>query len=106
MRVTFQTSGGIAYLPGLAAPTTIDTDTLSDEQRSELDALIRGAQFFDRPSARPAPRGAADYQTYTITIEEGGRRHTVTVTDASLDPGISALVDRLRVLSAAQRRGG
>lgn len=104
MRVTFQTSGGIAYLPGLAAPTTIDTDSLSDEERGALDTSIRSARFFDLPSDIPAPHGAADYQTYTITIEDGGRRHTVRVTDASATPGVSALVERLRSLSAAQRR--
>ena len=101
-----QTSGGIAHLPGLAAPTTIDTDVLSEEQRTELDALIRSAGFFELPSDLPAARGAADYQTYTITIEDGGRRHTVRVTDASAGPGLSALVEHLRNLSAAQRRRG
>jgi hypothetical protein len=104
MQVQFQTSGGIAFLPGLAAPTTIDVESLDDPTRRQLDELLRTARFFDLPADAPAPAGAADYQTYTISVDTGERRHTVKVTDASATPPLQALIGLLRSLASAQRR--
>ena len=73
MRVQFQVSGGIGHFPGLAAARTIDADALSEEDRRALQELVEEARFFELPAHAPAPRGAADYQTYAITIEEGGQ---------------------------------
>ena len=53
------------------------------------------------PRTRPAPRGAADYQTYEITIDDGGRKHTVVFSDP-VTPAVRKLVDRLRALTRAE----
>ncbi len=82
MRIQFKTEGGIAYFPGLAEPITFESSQLSPEDASELKRLLGAARFFDLPKKVGAPpRGAADYQTYTVTIEAGGRSHTVHMTD-------------------------
>jgi hypothetical protein len=102
MRVSFQVSGGIGYFPGLAATRTIDAETLSDDDRRALKQIVDEARFFELPAHDPAPRGAADYQTYAITIEEGGRKHSAVFSDP-LPPTVKALVDRLRALTSRPR---
>jgi hypothetical protein len=98
MRVHFQVSGGIGPFPGLAAPRTIDVDTLGEEDRRRLRQLVEDARFFKLPSRIPAPRGAADYQTYDITIEDGARRHHVAVSDPVAPAPLQKLIDALRAL--------
>lgn len=99
MRVQFQVSGGVGYFPGLAAPRTIDVDALDDADQQSLRQLVAEAQFFSLPSRIAAARGAADVQTYHITVEDGARRHSVAVSDpVPLEP-LRKLVDALRSLS-------
>lgn len=100
MRVQFQVSGGIGHFPGLAAPRTIDVDALDAEDGRALKQLVDEARFFELPPRIPAPRGAADYQTYEITVEDGGRAHTVVFTDPVTQPSVQKLVKRLRALSS------
>jgi hypothetical protein len=101
MRVQFQISGGIGFFPGLAAPRTIEVDALPEVDRTALKGLIEAAEFFSLPHRIAAPRGAADYQTYQITVEDGGRRHLVAVSDPVANPALQKLIDTLR--SIAQR---
>ena len=107
MRIRFETEGGIAYFPGLSKPVTIDTGELPAEEANELERLIEAAGFFDLPAVSAPPRGAADYQQYTISVTSPGRSHVVRLTDPIEDPRVRALVDRLRVkareLRAASR---
>jgi hypothetical protein len=98
MRVHFQISGGIGYFPGLAAPRRIDVDTLAEDDRLRLKELVEDARFFTLPTRIPAPRAAADYQTYEITIEDGARRHHVAVSDPVAPAPLQKLIDALRAL--------
>ena len=98
MRVRFQTTGGVAYFPGLAAPRTVDVDALDGKTRETVTNLVREADFFNlRPQASPRP-GAADHCTYQITVEDGARRHTVTVCDPVTSAPLQQLIDVLRAL--------
>jgi hypothetical protein len=98
MRITFKSSGGIAYFPGLSAPKTVDVSSLPSDRQEEIRNLLAESRFFDLPS-RTAPRkGAADYQTHTITIADDARQHTVEVSDPIPAP-LGRLVDLLRELS-------
>ena len=110
MRIQFKTEGGIAYLPGLSAPVTIDTAELPEPEAGELMRLVEEARFFDQPPTAAAPtRGAADYRTYTVTVEDGRRRHTVRFTDPVGDTGSQRLLDYLKAKTRAMRdaaRGG
>jgi len=101
MRVQFQVSGGVGYFPGRAAPRTIDVDALTEVDRDALKALVDAAGFFSLPQRLPAPRGAADYQTYQIMIEDGGRRHTVAAADPVTNPALQKLIDTLRSIKSA-----
>jgi hypothetical protein len=103
VRVVFQVSGGIAALPGLATPRTIDVDALEPESRAIVERLVHDAHFFDLPPRLPAPQGSADCQSYEIAIEDGQRQHTVVVSDPVMQPAVQALVAQLRKLSSPRR---
>ena len=104
MRIQITMEGGFA---GLSRSDTIDTSTLSPKEASELEGLIRSARFFEQPArANAPPAGAADYRQYTITIEDGGRRHTVVATDPINDAALQSLVRQVQAHAKAQRAAG
>jgi hypothetical protein len=106
VRIQYAKEGGMAYIPALARPVTIDTETLSPEQAQALEELVRKAAFFDLPqNIGKLRRGAADYQTYTITVAEGGRSHSIRVTDLGERPDVAALVQALEKEAKEIRRG-
>jgi hypothetical protein len=105
LRVRFKTEGGVAHFPGLSQPVTIDSDELAEEEASELKRQVEEARFFDLPAQAGEPEhGAADYHRYTITVEEGGRSHTVRLTDPVEDPTLQGLVSSLSAKAKALRR--
>jgi hypothetical protein len=99
MRVRLRVSGGIGAFPGLAVPRTIDIDTLPPEDRATVERLVEEAGFFHLPRQLPPPPGSADYESCEITVDDGPRRHTVTVSDPIAHPALQALVARLRQLA-------
>jgi hypothetical protein len=109
VRINFKTGGGIADFPGLGKPIVIDCDKLPEAETRRLEELLGAVSFFSLPSEanRPA-RGAADYQHYTITVEDGERQHTVQLVDPVQDPDLQKLIAYLRQktkeIRAAQRR--
>jgi|GEM_PF-210072 len=104
MRIRFVMEGGIAFFPGLSQPVTIDSRKLPEEEARELERRVQAAHFFDQPrQPGPIPRGAADYRQYTITIEEGKRRHTVQLVDPVEDPNLQALLDFVQAQARSQR---
>jgi hypothetical protein len=103
MVIRFESEGGFGYFPGLSRPLRIDTSKLAPEEARRLEGLVDRAEFFDQPSRLGAPQpGAADYRSYTITVEDGGRTHTVNADDTTENQELQPLVDYLR---AAQRAG-
>ncbi len=95
MRIDFESGGGLAYFPGLAAKKTIDTSQLPSDQAAELARLVAAVNFFDLPAVIDPPPGAADYKEYTITVAEAGREHTVSFPEMVDNPGLKALVNYL-----------
>ena len=107
MRIEFKTEGGVAHFPGLSRPVVIDSESLSAEEGAELTRLVGAARFFERPSTvGTLLPGAADYRQYTITVEDGGRQHTVKLTDPVEDPALQQLLHFLQVKVRELRRGG
>jgi hypothetical protein len=93
VKIEFRQSGGVA---GIARPPrTIDTETLPAADANLWHELVAGADFFQLPAAFPAgPR--RDSFTYVVTVEEGGRRHTVRAGQGDGPPSLDRLLDHLR----------
>ncbi|MFN8449950.1 MAG: protealysin inhibitor emfourin [Anaerolineae bacterium] len=93
MRIQLKTDGGAAYFPALAQPRALEDDDLSETDRTRLEALTDAADFFNLPpDMSGAQRGAADYQSYTLTIEMAGKQHTVRFNDLTDDQRLNDLL--------------
>ncbi|TDH18409.1 hypothetical protein EXU57_23380 [Segetibacter sp. 3557_3] len=100
MKIHFQTNGGFAYLPGMSKPFTIDTTNENAEAADQLENLVQEARFFELPThSSTLSKGAADFITYTVTVEDGPRAHTITATDPVGDEKLHQLIARLRNLA-------
>jgi hypothetical protein len=104
MRVELKVEGGLAYLPGLKKPITVDSGKLSKTDSDTLKKLVDAAEFFDLPQTmnKPAP-GAADYQQYIITVEAGKRHHTVQAVDPVDSTALLDLIDFVRDVAHKQK---
>jgi len=89
---------GEVRAPGLNRPVEVDTAQLPAIEAARLEQLVDAARFFEQPAVTPAPRGAADYRQYTITVERPGRTHTVRIADPIADQSLGDLVTRLQAL--------
>ena len=104
MKITFEMSGGFAHIPGLSGPVTIDTAQIDPQVATELESLVRQSRFFDQLARDQSPaRGAADYRTYTITVQDGPQVHTIQLTDPIRDTNLGRLVSRLSVMARKPR---
>lgn len=99
MKLTLEISGGFAAIPGLSRPRTVDTATLDAASAAELESLVNNGAFFTRPPViDTTARGAADFQTYVVTVQDGARLHSVRLTDPITDPALAQLVARLQTV--------
>ena len=112
MRIQFKTEGGIA--PGLRRRLNIDTDEktiaigiadriigadeLPVDEANELERLIEVAGNSKKSATSAPPPGAADYQSYTISVTTPGRSYEVRLTDPIENPRVRELVNHLRNL--------
>jgi hypothetical protein len=97
MQVQLQIEGGLAFIPGLSKPITIDSKTLSTQETEKLRQLLDAVHFFELPAVVGTPRpGAADHRQYTITVDDGSRHHTVRMTDPIKDSHLQALLTHLK----------
>jgi hypothetical protein len=70
----------------------VETQSLPSEERGPLEGLVRDSGFFTLPEKFPKPGKGADYFTYSITVEDGKRAHTVLVSEPSLPDSLRPLV--------------
>jgi hypothetical protein len=88
-------SGGIM---GSISSHTIDTEKLTKSQAAELEELLIHSDFFRLSSLRSNPsttKGAADYYTYNITVEDEGKKHSVKCTDLAMTKELKQLINTL-----------
>src|SRR5690349_3415843 len=91
MRVTLQQEGGFAGL--VRPPLVVDSTQLAPEQHHELDRLIAECNLLQLPADGPSPpEGAADYVTYTFTVESEQQTHSIRVTDPVADEALATLI--------------
>ena len=79
MQISISQSGGVAYFPGLSKPRTLDVESLSDADQQELRQLVEASGFFHLAGDSPSGQQASDCLSYTLSISEEGRQHTICV---------------------------
>ena len=94
MHIRFDRAGGVAG-PAMRRSYTVDTDTLPAEEANELRALAQSHRH--SWSGRAAGRRAVakrrpDAFHYRLITQEGGRQHTLEVSDTDMPPSLRPLV--------------
>jgi hypothetical protein len=100
MRVTVQRSGGFAGLVSKGQTQSVDTERLGAAARDAVEGAVTGAAFFTLPEKAAPTDRRSDAFSYTITVDAGGRSHTVVASE-SLPPAVQAIVDAVRKAAAA-----
>ncbi|PWU18206.1 MAG: hypothetical protein C5B48_14960 [Candidatus Rokuibacteriota bacterium] len=88
MEITLRRQGGLA---GGQEVHTLDTSTLSDDERASIEALVEQAGFFSLPAVVEAEIGA-DLPQCELSVRAGDRHHTVTFVG---ETGEAELLQRL-----------
>lgn len=83
---------------GSVSSHTVDTDKLPKSKATELRDLLTHSDFFQLSSMRSNPtgqKGAADYYTYNITVEDGEKKHSLMCTDLAMTKELRQLISSL-----------
>ena len=105
MIIHFERTGGFTGIP---LRTAIDTQTLSSAEREELEQMLADARFFELPAQAHGQKGGAagsgadrgaDRFHYRLTVEGGGKKHTVEFGDESTPEGLEDVLSRLTALA-------
>lgn len=99
MKIQFERSGGVA---GMRMTTTVNTETLPAAEAQMLREMVDKAKFFDLPAVLETSKQGADRFQYRLTVEVGGRRHTVETGEAAAPQTLQPLLERLGAM--ARRR--
>jgi hypothetical protein len=95
LKIILERSGGIL---GSVSSQTIETKNLTKSRATKVEELLSNSNFFKLSSVRSIPasqKGAADYYTYNITVEDGGQKHSVTCTDLAMTKELRELISSL-----------
>ena len=91
MQITVERTGGFTGIP---LSKTVDSATLSQQEATRLHQMMAAANFFELPStilSTPQP----DRFQYQITIEQEGKRHSVTVGETTVPANLKPLLNWL-----------
>jgi len=91
MHVTIQRTGGFAGIP---LTKSIDTAGLSAPEFSHLLQMIETSRFFELPALIPS-NPQPDRFEYQISIEQDGKKHSVTAAEQALPAALKPLIDWL-----------
>ncbi|MEH1966890.1 protealysin inhibitor emfourin [Nostoc sp.] len=96
MRISLERTGGFA---GITKKTTVDTDTLPPNEASTLPRLVEAADLFRLPEQITSSNPQSDRFQYKLTVEDNGKQHTVTVSEAALPGTLRPLIEWLQNIS-------
>jgi hypothetical protein len=90
MIITVNKTGGL--VPLKRSPKIIDTKSMLPEPSKKLEQLVEESNFFNLKDSMPRA-GAADYYTYSITIEkDDGSTNTLKIADLTMSQEIKNLL--------------
>ena len=96
MRIHFERVGGFARI---RLKEDVDTDTLPPEEAKSWQALVEKAQLGQIRQSSGADSRTRDSFEYWLTVEDGGKRSSVRLTDETLPRTAMPLIDRLLALA-------
>jgi Emfourin len=97
MQIRYMRSGGFS---GIKTTGVVDTRALPAIEAKKVEDLIASAGFFSLPKIFPKPKSGADYFTWSLTVEDGNRSHSVEVSEPSAPDTLRLLI---RYLAATKK---
>jgi hypothetical protein len=91
MHITVERSGGFTGIP---LTKILDSASLPPQEATNLQQMMTAADFFALPSTIPSTPQPDRFQ-YRITVEQEGRRHSVTVGETAVPAGMKPLLNWL-----------
>lgn len=91
MRIRYERSGGLA---NIGLKYEVDSEKLPGDKAEQMKRLIEEARLFDQP-AKSASMNVPDEFQYEMTVEDGGRMHTIQTTDTTASSELLTLFDWL-----------
>ena len=92
MHIHFERVGGFA---GIRLKADIDTDTLAPEEAKSLRALVEKAQLAELRQGSSVKSQRTDAFEYWLTVEDGGKEHSLRITEETIPPSARPLLDQL-----------
>ncbi len=90
MLISLERSGGFA---GISKVMEIDTANLPQNKAEEVSMLLEAANFFNLPTYILPESNQRDRFQYTLTVENKGSQHTVTVAESVIPEDLKSLID-------------
>jgi hypothetical protein len=92
IRIDLVRSGGFA---GISQHASVDTDKLPPEEAAGVAELVRAVDFDALAALASGPPRAPDRFQYDLDVQQGRRRHHLTLGERSVPPELRALIDHL-----------
>ena len=96
MRVSVVRGGGLA---GLIRTVSADSDQLAPSDRRELAALVQQTGLLDAETVPGSGEHEPDRFTYTVTVEDRGRRRKIAFPERSLPEEVRNLISWVNTVS-------
>jgi len=100
-RIKFERTGGFA---GIRIAADFELDDLPEEQSRALAELLEDVKFRSLPERLTGKTPMPDQFTYTITVESGKGKHTVTLGDSSADEKMQELLQLLNRIARSRMK--
>jgi hypothetical protein len=90
MQISLERTGGFA---GLSRTTTIDTANIPADKANQLPQILETANFFNLPTYIAGNTSQPDRFHYRFTVENNGKSHTVSVSEAAIPGSLKSLLE-------------
>ncbi len=96
MRIRFESGGGVTGPAGRRS-CEIDTEHLAAPEAEQLNSLIKSLDLPGLANRTPpaSKRPRPDEMYYEITVEENGRKQTISASDLDMPTGLRPLINWL-----------
>lgn len=92
--ITFDRTGGLIAND---LHLHIDLERLPEDEVERLQKLLADADFFNLPENLAGSASPDEFQ-YTVTVDNGGDRHSVRSTDTTLPDSVRPLIKELTMM--------
>ena len=99
MYISYERTGGFA---GMRLAVSVESGSLPAADADALQKLVKAADFFNLTDAQPA-RAIPDGFQYTISVEDGGKQHTLHLHDGAIPDKLQPLLDDLSQRARSKR---